>query len=125
MALKTLAHFTGQHQLPRLLGKARKSIVIVARRQPHFSIDADTGQKMRLRGKAGQFESGLARRLREKSEIHPRGDVLQSDIDERIAAHAMPVMTQRACRRAAPADNTRHAAIHSRTTVRRRCAATA
>src|SRR3984885_13036351 len=74
--------------------KTRKPILTAAPRQPHFSIDADARQKMRLRGKAGQFESGLARRLRDKSEVHPRGDVLQTDVDEGVAAHSMPVMAR-------------------------------
>jgi hypothetical protein len=84
--LEALPHLAGHHQLPRLIGKARKVIRIAPRGELHLLIYVQARQKMRLRGKAGQLEARFSRGLGHPGKIHPGSDVLQTDIGERIVA---------------------------------------
>ncbi len=88
--LEALAHFARHHQLPRLIGKARKVILIAACSKPHFLIDAQARQKMHLGGKPRELKAAVSGRLGHARKVHPGADVLQSDVRKRILAEAMP-----------------------------------
>src|SRR4051812_15089221 len=57
-------------------------------------FDTAADQEVCLSREARNGHAGITRRFSHCSEVHPRADVLNADVNQRVVMKAMPVMTQ-------------------------------